>query len=284
MNSLPDYFFVCYYICFTDHRVVDMSMYHIYFIAGWLPDIADSLTQWLHNLTVFLILVALPKSLQFASSPMPPKCKHNSKTVPSSQLIAEDDAVSLQVKWQRADQLFNDELMPLYGRFVQLFNVFWPCLVADESTQYRHSSCAGKGSGRQLQQLYNIKSAQTARHPWQSTQNLDIAMQDKLVNPMAPGYPDDKQKSQISPWVAASIPPFKEQSLEVWPSFTHSQPGQPFSFKLPSQASTGGTQSTGLYNSFSSSGHLSIFSAPVSWGSSLASFHPMSECRSNSIY
>ena len=214
MNSLPDYFFVCYYICFTDHRVVDMSMYQIYFIAGWLPDIADSLTQWLHNLTVFLILVALPKSLQFASSPMPSKCKHNSKTVPSSQLIAEDDAVSLQVKWQRADQLFDDKLMPLYGRFVQLFNVFWPCLVADEFTQYRHSSCAEKGSGRQLQQLYNIKSAQTARHPWQSTQNLDIAMQDKLVNPMAPGYPDDKQKSQISPWVAASIHHLKSKVLK----------------------------------------------------------------------
>lgn len=109
-------------------------------------------------------------------------------------------------------------------------------------------------------------------------------MQDKPVNPMAPGYPDNKQESQILPWAAESIPSFEKQSLEVWPSFTCSQPGQPFGFKLPSQASTGGMQSTGSYNSLSSSGHPLIFSPPISRGSSSASSRPMSKCGSNSTY
>ncbi|KAI5994538.1 hypothetical protein EDC04DRAFT_2910537 [Pisolithus marmoratus] len=80
-----------------------------------------------------------------------------------------------------------------------------------------------------------------------------MATQDEPVNPMAPDYPEDEQESQILPWVVESILPFAEQSPEVQPLFKHSQPGQPFSFKLPSQASTGSTQSTRLSNSDSSS-------------------------------
>ncbi|KAI6104981.1 hypothetical protein EDD16DRAFT_1714339 [Pisolithus croceorrhizus] len=97
------------------------------------------------------------------------------------------------------------------------------------------------------------------------------AMQDELVNPMAPGYAEDEQESQILPWAVELIPPLAEQSPEVQPSFKHSQPGQPFSFKLPSQASTGGMQSTRSYNSHPSSGNPSIFLAPVSQGSSMKS-------------
>ncbi|KAI6040682.1 hypothetical protein EDC04DRAFT_2893864 [Pisolithus marmoratus] len=111
-----------------------------------------------------------------------------------------------------------------------------------------------------------------------------MAMQDEPVNPMAPDYPEDEQESQIPPWVVKLILPFAEQSPEVWPLFKHSQPGQPFSFKLPSQASTGSTQSTRSSNSDLSSGNLSIFLAPISQGSSVVSSHPVSECRSNSAY
>ncbi|KAI6107693.1 hypothetical protein EDD17DRAFT_1759781 [Pisolithus thermaeus] len=149
---------------------------------------------------------------------MPPKCKHSSKAIPSSQSTADDDAVSLQMKHvQRADQLFDEELVPLDNM---------------EPNQPRHSSHAGRGD----------------------------ATQDKPVNPMAPGYAEDEQESQILLWAVESIPPFAEQSPKVWPSFKHSQPSQPFSFKLPSQASTGGTQSTRSYNSHLSSGNPSIFS------------------------
>ncbi|KAI6039189.1 hypothetical protein EDC04DRAFT_3141040 [Pisolithus marmoratus] len=111
-----------------------------------------------------------------------------------------------------------------------------------------------------------------------------MATQDEPVNPMAPDYPEDEQESQIPPWVVESILPFAEQSPEVQPLFKHSQPGQPFGFKLPSQASTGSTQSTRSSNSDLPSGNLSIFSAPISRGSSVASSHPVSECGSNSAY
>ncbi|KAI6010125.1 hypothetical protein EDC04DRAFT_2906180 [Pisolithus marmoratus] len=122
-----------------------------------------------------------------------------------------------------------------------------------EPDQLRHSSHAGRGDGRQLRQLHNIESIQTARHLQPSTQNLDMAMQDEPVNPMAPDYPEDEQESQILLWVVELIPPFAEQSPKVQPLFKHSQPSQPFGFKLPSQASTGSTQSTRSSNSDSSS-------------------------------
>ncbi|KAI6008523.1 hypothetical protein EDC04DRAFT_2610924 [Pisolithus marmoratus] len=87
---------------------------------------------------------------------------------------------------------------------------------------------------------------------------------------MAPGYAEDEQESQIPLWAVESIPPFSEQSPEVQPSFKQSQPSQQFGFKHPSQASTGGMQSTRSYNSCSSSGNPSIFLAPVSQGSSVS--------------
>lgn len=105
---------------------------------------------------------------------------------------------------------------------------------------------------------------------------------------MSPGYSDGEQESQIPPWAVESTTPFQEQNLEARPSFTHSQPGQPFGFKLPSQATdttTRGAQSTRSSNSFlSSSSNPSIFSAPVSRGSSAASSRPVSECGSNGAY
>ncbi|KAI5990603.1 hypothetical protein EDD15DRAFT_2369664 [Pisolithus albus] len=199
---------------------------------------------------------------------MPPKRKHSSKAIPSSQSTADDDAVSSQMKClRRADQLFDEEPAPLDDT---------------EHDQPRRSSRAGRGGGGRLRQLHNIESIQTARHLRPSTRNLDIATQDEPVNPMAPGYAEDEQESQIPPWAVESTPPFAEQTPEVQPSFKHSQPGQPFGFKLPSQASTGGTQSTRSYNSRSSSGNPSMFSAPVSQGSSVVSSCPVSECGTDS--
>jgi len=105
---------------------------------------------------------------------------------------------------------------------------------------------------------------------------------------MAPSYSDDDQESQILPWAGQSTMPSQEQDLEVQPSFMHFKPGQPFGFRLPSQTtttSTGGTQSIRSYNSsLWSSSNPSIFSAPISRGSSAASSCSMSECRSNSAY
>ena len=98
---------------------------------------------------------------------------------------------------------------------------------------------------------------------------------------MAPSYSDDEvQESQIPPWAESRV-----QDLEVRPSFTNSQPGQPFGFKLPSQATTtsAGARSV-TSSSLLSSSNPSIFSAPISRGSSVASSHPVSECGSNGAY
>ena len=99
---------------------------------------------------------------------------------------------------------------------------------------------------------------------------------------MALSYSDDEvQESQIPPWAESQV-----QDLEVQPSFTNSQPDQPFGFKLPSQATTtsAGARSVTSSSSLLSSSNLSIFSAPISQGSSVASSHPVSECGSNSAY
>ncbi|KAL4071213.1 hypothetical protein V8B97DRAFT_2024095 [Scleroderma yunnanense] len=121
---------------------------------------------------------------------MPPKHKHNSKTIPSSQPIAEDN-------------LFNLE----------------PALLGNtEPNKSRHSSHIGK------------------------------ATQGQPVNPMAPSYSDNDQDDQILSW-AVELTSSQEQDLEAQSSFIHFQPSQPFSFRLPSQAttSTGGMQSIRSY-------------------------------------
>ena len=64
---------------------------------------------------MFLSPVLLTRDRGLLCLPMPPKRK---KTLPSSQPIAEDGAVSSQMKRPRADQLFDAEFAPLAGGFV----------------------------------------------------------------------------------------------------------------------------------------------------------------------
>ena len=116
-----------------------------------------------------------------------------------------------------------------------------------------------------------------------------MAMQGQKVNPMAPDHcPDDDEPSQIPPWVPQSALPSPMQDSHIQPTFTHSQAGQSFGFRFPSQAttSTGSTQSIGSQSSsFLSSHSSSVFSPPVLCGGSMApTSHAMSECRSNNGY
>ena len=104
---------------------------------------------------------------------------------------------------------------------------------------------------------------------------------------MAPGYSHDEE-SQIPPWASQSMTPSQVQDFQARPSFTRSQPGQPFGFRIPSPAtvSFGGTQSTKSHGSSCPSSHSSsVFSAPISHGTSSAptSLAP-SNCGSNSTY
>ncbi|KAI6042110.1 hypothetical protein EDC04DRAFT_2892228 [Pisolithus marmoratus] len=147
---------------------------------------------------------------------MPPKCKPN-KVTGSSQLITVDDGDEpSHTKRQRADQLFDSELAPSTDS-------------QPNGSQPWHSSCPGKGNGGQLQQLLNLKHVQTVEYSQPSAQSLDIATQGQAVNPMAPSHCDDDEESQMLPW--ASQPTL---DVHIWPSFTASQPGQPFGFRIPS--------------------------------------------------
>ena len=152
----------------------------------------------------------------------------------------------------------------------------------------RRSSRTGKGNGGRLQQLHNIERIQTAGHVQSSTRtrNLDVATQGQAVNPMAPDYSHDDQESQIPPWWPS--PESRVQDVPARPSFTHSQLGQPFGFKVPSQTtvSSRGGQSTNSHSSSRLSSHsLSVFSAPVSRGASSAPTSCVSStCGSNSVF
>ena len=112
----------------------------------------------------------------------------------------------------------------------------------------RRSSRTGKGNGGQLDQLRNIERVQTATHTRPATRNLDIATQGQPINPMAPSYHFDEEEteSQIPPWMAFSagsaLTPQSQgvpDEAQVRPSFTLSQPGDQFGFKLPSSSVSG---------------------------------------------
>ena len=111
----------------------------------------------------------------------------------------------------------------------------------------RRSSRTGKGNGGQLDQLRNIKRVQTATHTRPATRSLDIATQGQPVNPMAPSYHfDEETESQIPLWTAFSagstLTPQSQgvpDEVQVRPSFTLSQPGDQFGFKLPSSSVSG---------------------------------------------
>ncbi|KAI5986738.1 hypothetical protein EDC04DRAFT_2614983 [Pisolithus marmoratus] len=154
---------------------------------------------------------------------MPPKHKHNSKATANSQPIAGDnvgDTVkSSHAKQLRADQLFDSEPVS-------------PTDPEPNTPQPRHSSHHGKGSGGQLQQLLNLKCMQTGQ----------------VVNPMAPGYSNDDNESQILPWALKSTADCQSQ-----PMFTLSQPGQLFGFRIPSQSMANSTSRMHSIKSHSSS-------------------------------
>ncbi|KAI5985843.1 hypothetical protein EDD15DRAFT_2200383 [Pisolithus albus] len=176
-----------------------------------------------------------------SSTAMPPKRKHSSKAVANSQPTAADNAgdtvESLHAKRLRADQLFDSEPAP-------------PTDLEPSGPQPRRSSRPGKGSGGQLQQLHNLEHIQTAEHLPLSTRNLDIATQGQAVNPMAPGYGDADNESQVPPWA-----PNPTADIQFQPTFMPSQPGQPFGFRAPrsTASSTSGTHSIKSHGSSLSS-------------------------------
>ncbi|KIM57735.1 hypothetical protein SCLCIDRAFT_28588 [Scleroderma citrinum Foug A] len=118
---------------------------------------------------------------------MPIKCK--TKETASSQL-APTDTTLLPAKRVRANQLFDTEDA-------------WIESELNES-QPQRSLHTGKGNGGHVQQLQNIKRIQMASHSRPSTRNLDMAIQGKQVNPMAPSYNNYNQESQILPWAPQS--------------------------------------------------------------------------------
>ncbi|KAI6001903.1 hypothetical protein EDD15DRAFT_2361265 [Pisolithus albus] len=202
---------------------------------------------------------------------MPPKRKHSSKAVANSQPTAADNAgdtvESSHAKRLRADQLFDSEPAP-------------PTDLEPSGPQPRRSSRPGKGSGGQLQQLRNLERVQTAEHLPPSTRNLDIATQGQAVNPMAPGYGDADNESQVPPWA-----PNPTADVQFRPTFTPSQPGQPFGFRAPrsTASSTSGTHSIKSHGSSLSSRSSSVFSSAASHqGSSVPTSCAPSECGSNS--
>ncbi|KAI5983697.1 hypothetical protein EDD15DRAFT_2201844 [Pisolithus albus] len=202
---------------------------------------------------------------------MPPKRKHSSKAVANSQPTAADNAgdtvESSHAKRLRADQLFDSEPAP-------------PTDLEPSGPQPRHSSRPGKGSGGQLQQLCNLERVQTAEHLPLSTRNLDIATQGQAVNPMAPGYGDADNESQVPPWA-----PNPTADVQFRPMFTLSQPGQLFGFRAPrsTASSTSGTHSIKSHGSSLSSCSSSVFSSAASHqGSSVPTSCAPSECGSNS--
>lgn len=111
----------------------------------------------------------------------------------------------------------------------------------------RCSSCTGKGSRGQLDQLRNIEQVQTAMHTRPATRSLDIATQGQPVNLMAPSYHfDEETESQIPAWTvfsaSSALTPQSQgvpDEVQVRPSFTLSQPGDQFGFKLPSSSVSG---------------------------------------------
>jgi hypothetical protein len=66
-----------------------------------------------------------------------------------------------------------------------------------------------------------------------STRRLDVATHGQEVNPMAPSYQpgDENEESQLPLWATSSRP-----VADVQPSFTLSQPGQQFGFRVSSQS------------------------------------------------
>ncbi|KAI5981167.1 hypothetical protein EDD15DRAFT_2201023 [Pisolithus albus] len=202
---------------------------------------------------------------------MPPKRKHSSKAIANSQPTAADNAgdtvESSHAKRLRADQLFDSEPAP-------------PTDLEPSGRQPRRSSRPGKGSGGQLQQLRNLERVQTAEHLPPSTRNLDIVTQGQAVNPMAPGYSDADNESQVPLWA-----PNPTADVQFRPTFTPSQPGQLFGFRAPRSmaSSTSGTHSIKSHGSSLSSHSSSVFSSAASHqGSSVPTSCAPSECGSNS--
>ncbi|KAI5983249.1 hypothetical protein EDD15DRAFT_2376648 [Pisolithus albus] len=205
---------------------------------------------------------------------MPPKRKPTSKVAANSQFTAAEDAddvvESPHAKRQRADQRFEDPAPPMPD-------------PDPNASQPRRSARPRKGCGGQLQQLRNLERVQTTEYTRPSTRNLDAATQGQAVNPMAPGHSDDDEESQIPPWASQPM-----SDLLVRPSFTASQPGQTFGFRIPSQltvSSTNSARSITSHGSCLSSVSSSVFSRSISHGSSsVPTSLTHSECGSNGAY
>ena len=96
-----------------------------------------------------------------------------------------------------------------------------------------------------------IERMQTAVPVRSSVRGLENATQGHPVNPMAPSYQFDDEdfRSQILQLASA-------ESSQGQPSFILSQPGDQFSFKLPSISGLGNTGSTIQSTQMPSSVHV----------------------------
>ena len=106
------------------------------------------------------------------------------------------------------------------------------------------SERSGKGNGGQLTQMKNLERMQTEQSKWPSA--IDIATQDKEVNPMAPSSQDTSRSTSCKgratsngAEIGASLAHTQPVPLPppLRPEFTLAAPSQQFGFRLPGSES-----------------------------------------------